>query len=189
MPLESPVELSGQLAEAETQLEAGQEQAAQIINQISQQNRIDRQNVTNVEQELSRINRENINNQYKYMQMMEGIRTSMEHPRENKSPGQMRRESLMALEHPEQLMDQLRAEGQELQQAKQAKLAEALHVLPEQTRAVYETVREYLEAPMELRREMSGVSDDMGMLIRDIHEAQVVQKQSEVVHKQQRRLH
>lgn len=120
---------------------------------------------------------------------MDGIRASMERPQENKSPGQMRRESLMALEHPEQLMDQLRAEGQELQQAKQAKLAEALHVLPEQTRAVYETVREYLEAPMELRREMSGVSDDMGMLIRDIHEAQVVQKQSELIHKQQEQLH
>ena len=189
MSLESPGELSGQQAEAETQFEAGREQAARIINQVSQQNRIDRQNVTNVEQELSRINRENINNQYKYIQMMDGIRASMERPQENKSPGQMRRESLMALEHPEQLMDQLRAEGQELHQAKQAKLAEALHVLPEQTRAVYETVREYLEAPMELRREMSGVSDDMGMLIRDIHEAQVVQKQSELIHKQQEQLH
>ena len=187
--LESPGELPGQQTEAETQLEAGQDKADQIINQVSQQNRIDRQNVTNVEQELSRINRENINNQYKYIQMMEGIRESMERPRENKSPGQMRRESLMALEHPQELMDQLRAEGQELQQAKQAKLIEALHVLPEQTRAVYETVREYLEAPMELRREMSGVSDDMGMLIRDIHEAQVVQQQSEIVHRQQEQLH
>lgn len=151
--------------------------------------RVDHNHLSNIEQELSRINRENINNQYKYMQMMEGIRESMERPQEQKTPDQMRRESLMALEHPAELMDQLRAEGQELQQAKQEKLTQVLKILPEQTRAVYETVREYLEAPMELRKEMTGVSDDMGMLIRDIHEAQIMQKQTELVHKQQEQLH
>ena len=151
--------------------------------------REDHRNLTNVEQELSRINRENINNQYKYMQMMEGIRESMERPQEKKSPDQMRRESLMALEHPAELMEQLRAEGAELQQAKQEKLAQVLNILPEQTRAVYETVREYLEAPMELRKEMAGVSDDMGMLIRDIHQAEYVNQQTELIHKQQEQLH
>ena len=65
---------------------------------------IDKRNLSTIEQELSRINRENINNQYKYMQMMEGIRESMERPQEKKSPDQMRRESLMALEHPAELM-------------------------------------------------------------------------------------
>ena len=34
---------------------------------------------------------------------------------------------------------------------------------------------------MELRKEMTGVSDDMGMLIRDIHEAEVVREQNELV--------
>lgn len=150
---------------------------------------VDHRDLTNIEQELSRINRENINNQYKYMQMMEGIRESMDRPRERKDPGQMRRESLMALEHPAELMEQLRAEGAELQQAKQAKLSQVMNLLPEQTRAVYETVREYLEAPMELRREMTGVSDDIGMLIRDIHHAELVQKQSQVMHAQQEQLH
>ena len=150
---------------------------------------IDKRNLSTIEQELSRINRENINNQYKYMQMMEGIRESMERPRERKSPEQMRRESLMALEHPTELLDQLREEGQELQQAKQEKLSQVLNILPEQTRAVYETVREYLEAPMELRKEMTGVSDDMGMLIRDIHQAEYVNQQTELIHKQQEQLH
>ncbi|MGN0343780.1 MAG: hypothetical protein ACI4EC_02345 [Lachnospiraceae bacterium] len=149
----------------------------------------DRRNLTNIEQELSRINRENINNQYKYMQMMEGIRESMERPRERKSPEQMRRESLMALEHPTELMEQLRAEGEELQQVKQEKLSQVLNILPEQTRAVYETVREYLEAPLELRKEMTGISNDMGMLIRDIHEAQLAREQSELVHKQTELMH
>lgn len=150
---------------------------------------VDHRDLTNIEQELSRINRENINNQYKYMQMMEGIRESMERPQERKDPGQMRRESLMGLEHPNELMEQLKAEGAEQQQAKQSQLAQVLNILPEQTRAVYETVREYLEAPMELRRKMTGVSDDMGILIRDIHQAELVQKQSQLVHKQQEQLH
>ena len=120
---------------------------------------------------------------------MEGIRESMERQRERKSPEQMRRESLMALEHPTELMEQLRAEGEELQQVKQEKLSQVLNILPEQTRAVYETVREYLEAPMELRKEMAGVSDDMGMLIRDIHQAEYVNQQTELIHKQQEQLH
>ena len=64
-----------------------------------------------------------------------------------------------------------------------------MNILPEQTRAVYETVREYLEAPMELRKEMAGVSDDMGMLIRDIHQAEYVNQQTELIHKQQEQLH
>lgn len=150
---------------------------------------IDKRNISTIEQELSRINRENINNQYKYMQMMEGIRESMERPRERKSPEQMRRESLMGLEHPTEMLEQLRAEGEKQQEAKQEKLSQVMKLLPEQTRAVYETIREYLEAPMELRREMTGVSDDMGMLIRDIHQAELVQKQSKLVHTQQEQLH
>ncbi|MGN0337166.1 MAG: hypothetical protein ACI4EE_06705 [Lachnospiraceae bacterium] len=154
-----------------------------------QMTHVDHRDLTNIEQELSRINRENINNQYKYMQMMEGIRESMERPRERKSPEQMRRESLMGLEHPAEMLEQLRAEGEKQQEAKQAKLSQVMNLLPEQTRAVYETVREYLEAPMELRKEMTGVSDDMGMLIRDIHHAELVQKQSQIMHEQQEQLH
>lgn len=150
---------------------------------------VEQRDLTNIEQELSRINRENINNQYKYMQMMEGIRESLEHPRERKSPAQMRRESLMGLEHPTEMLEQLRAEGEKQQEAKQEKLSQVMKLLPEQTRAVYETIREYLEAPMELRREMTGVSDDMGMLIRDIHQAELVQKQSQLIHTQQEQLH
>ncbi|MCI5934014.1 MAG: hypothetical protein MRZ65_00645 [Lachnospiraceae bacterium] len=154
-----------------------------------QMTQVDQRNLTNIEQELSRINRENINNQSKYIQMMEGIRESMERPRERKSPEQMRRESLMALEHPTELLEQLHEEGQRQQLEKEEKLTQVMKFLPEQTREVYETVREYLAAPMELRREMTGVSDDMGMLIRDIHEAEVVREQTELVHKQQEQLH
>ena len=150
---------------------------------------VDRRDLTNIEQELSRVNRENINNQYKYMQMMEGIRESMERPQERKSPDQMRRESLLALEHPDQMLEQLRAEGEKQQEEKQAKLSRAMSLLPEQTRMVYETVREYLEAPMELRKEMTGVSDDMGMLIRDIHQAELSREQTQLVHTQTEQLH
>ena len=150
---------------------------------------VDQRDLTNIEQELSRVNRENINNQYKYMQMMEGIRESMERPQERKSPDQMRRESLMALEHPDQMLEQLRAEGEKQQEEKQSKLARAMSLLPEQTRMVYETVREYLEAPMELRKEMTGVSDDMGMLIRDIHQAELSREQTQLVHMQTEQLH
>lgn len=134
--------------------------------------------LTSVETEISRINRENINNQSKYIQMMDGIRESMERPKEKKTPEQMRRESLMALEHPAELMKQLREEG-EKQHAEQAeKLARALAPLPEQTKQVYALVREYLEAPEERRRQMSGISDDIGLLVRDIQAANAQEEQA-----------
>lgn len=170
-----------------TNIEEGDSFEEQTTYEQTQQ--IDKRDLSTVEQELSRINRENINNQSKYIQMMEGIRESMERPRERKSPEQMRRESLMALEHPTELLEQLHEEGQRQQLEKEEKLTQVMKMLPEQTREVYETVREYLAAPMELRREMTGVSDDMGMLIRDIHEAEVVREQTELVHKQQEQLH
>ena len=172
---------------AYTNIEEGDSFEEQTTYEQTQQ--IDKRDLSTVEQELSRINRENINNQSKYIQMMEGIRESMERPRERKSPEQMRRESLMALEHPTELLEQLHEEGQRQQLEKEEKLTQVMKMLPEQTREVYETVREYLAAPMELRREMTGVSDDMGMLIRDIHEAEVVREQTELVHKQQEQLH
>lgn len=150
---------------------------------------IDRRDLSTVEQELSRINRQNINNQSKYIQMMEGIRESMERPREAHSPEQMRRESLMALEHPTELMEQLRADGRRQHEEQQTKLEHVMNLLPEQTRAVYEVVREYLEAPQQVRHRIEGVSDDMGILIRDLHEAQMVQQRSELVHKQQEQIH
>ena len=170
-----------------TNIEEGDSFEEQTTYEQTQQ--IDKRDLSTVEQELSRINRENINNQSKYIQMMEGLRESMESPRERKSPEQMRRESLMALEHPTELLEQLHEEGQRQQLEKEEKLTQVMKLLPEQTREVYETVREYLAAPMELRREMTGVSDDMGMLIRDIHEAEVVREQTELVHKQQEQLH
>ena len=172
---------------AYTNIEEGDSFEEQTTYEQTQQ--IDKRDLSTVEQELSRINRENINNQSKYIQMMEEIRESMERPRERKSPEQMRRESLMALEHPTELLEQLHEEGQRQQLEKEEKLTQVMKMLPEQTREVYETVREYLAAPMELRREMTGVSDDMGMLIRDIHEAEVVREQTELVHKQQEQLH
>ena len=149
---------------------------------------IDQRDLSSVEQELSRINRENINNQSKYIQMMEGIRESLASPKETRSPEQMRRESLMALEHPAELLEQLQAEGEQQHQAQQEKLTHVMKLLPEQTREVYETVREYLEAPQQVRRRMEGVTNDIGVLVRDLHEAQVVQEQTELVHRQQERI-
>ena len=42
---------------------------------------------------------------------------------------------------------------------------------------------------MELRKEMTGVSDDMGMLIRDIHQAELSREQTQLVHTQTEQLH
>ncbi len=130
-----------------------------------------------VEQEISRINRENINQQSRYMQMMQNIELALTNPAEKKSAEAQRQESLLALEHPETLMQQLREEGQVQDAQREQQLAQAIQLLPEETRIVYETVREYLAAPMELRRQMDGVSSDMGMLIRDIHTAELVHEQ------------
>ncbi len=149
---------------------------------------IDKRDLSSVEQEISRVNRENINNQSKYIQMMEGIRESLAVPKETRSPEQMRRESLMALEHPTELLEQLHTEGEQQHQTQQEKLAQVMKLLPEQTREVYETVREYLEAPQQVRRQMEGVTDDVGVLVRDLHEAKVVREQTELVHRQQEKL-
>lgn len=130
-----------------------------------------------VEQEISRINRENINQQSRYMQMMQNIELALESPAERKSAETQRQESLLALEHPDELLQQLREEGQAHTAQREQQLAQAMKLLPEETRVVYETVREYLAAPMELRRQMDGVSSDVGMLVRDIQNAELIHEQ------------
>ena len=182
------VNVTEQLSQTQLQTELSEQNVYADHSIHEQTQNIDQRDLSSVEQELSRINRENINNQSKYIQMMEGIRESLESPKETRSPEQMRRESLMALEHPAELLEQLQAEGAQQHQAQQEKLAHAMKLLPEQTREVYETVREYLEAPQQVRRQMEGVTDDIGVLVRDLHEAQVVQEQTELVHRQQERI-
>lgn len=189
----------------EKQQAAQQEEATRSVTQIhvdvSEQNvyennstfeqtqNIDQRDLSSVEQELSRINRQNINNQSKYIRMMEGIRDSLEHPKEMRSPEQMRREGLMALEHPTELLEQLHAEGQQQHEEQQLKLSHVMNLLPEQTREVYEIVREYLEAPAQVRRQMQGVTDDVGVLIRDINQTKLIEEQTKLVHKSREQLH
>ncbi|MBO5246158.1 MAG: hypothetical protein J6B28_02735 [Eubacterium sp.] len=153
-----------------------------------EQQTVDARNLSVVEEEISRINRENINNQSRYIQMMQHIQASFEQPGETKTSEQMRRESLMALEHPQEMLQQLQEEGQQQQELHQQELEKAMNLLPEETRLVYETVKEYLEAPIELRRQMSGVSNDMGVLIRDIHHVQTHQEQIQMVHLEQEQI-
>lgn len=132
-----------------------------------------------VEQEISRINRENINQQSRYLKMMQHLTQAMELPQEQKSAVQQKQESLLALEHPTQLLEQLQAEGKERQQQRQEHLTQAIQVLPEETRQVYETLREYLEAPQIVQQQMTGISRDMGTLIRDIQSAETIHEQTE----------
>lgn len=95
----------------------------------------------------------------------------------------------MSLEHPTELLEQLREEGAQEREQREQKLEQAIRILPEQTRAVYETLREYIEAPQELRKQMTGVSDDVGMLIRDIHAAEVQHEQTMLVHREQEQIY
>lgn len=67
-------------------------------------------------------------------------------------------------------------------------MEQALSVLPEQTREIYEIVREYLEAPQTVRSQMEGISSDPDILIRDIHEATVKNQQMQLAHLQQEKL-
>lgn len=182
------VNVTEQVLQTQLQTELSEQNVYADHSIHEQTQNIDQRDLSSVEQELSRINRENINNQSKYIQMMEGIRESLASPKETRSPEQMRRESLMALEHPAELLEQLQEEGEQQHQAQQEKLTHVMNLLPEQTREVYETVREYLEAPQQVRRQMEGVTDDIGVLVRDLHEAQVVQEQTELVHRQQERI-
>ncbi len=166
--------------------EAGDAIEQQSITEHTIQN--DQRSYQSIEQELSRINRENINNQSKYIQMMEGIKESLERPAQMRTPEQLRRESLQALEHPQTLLEQLRSDGEAQRDMQQARMEQALSVLPEQTREIYEIVREYLEAPQTVRSQMEGISSDPDILIRDIHEATVKNQQMQLAHLQQEKL-
>lgn len=170
-------------------VDASEQNVYEDNNTFEQTQYIDQRDLSSVEQELSRINRQNINNQSKYIRMMEGIRESLEHPKETRSPEQMRREGLMALEHPTELLEKLRAEGQQQQEEQQMKLSHVMNLLPEQTREVYEIVREYLEAPAQVRRQMQNVTDDVGVLIRDINQTNLIEEQTKLVHKSREQLH
>ncbi len=166
--------------QGDTYIDQGEQNSTQLV---------DKRDLSTVEQEISRINRENINKQSQYLQMMENIKESLERPKQTHSRQQLRNESLLALEHPDRLLEQLQMEGQTQQQQKQQQLSQALNVLPEQTRTIYELVREYLEAPAAVRAQMKNISSDPGVLIRDLHEASLVHRQTIETHEASELLH
>ena len=91
----------------------------------------------------------------------------------------MRRDSLKALQDPESLFREYEEERQREAQEEQKRTEKLIKLLPQQTRKAYERLWQYLSAQKEGTAQGAGEAGSMGMLLRDIHEAETIHKVTE----------
>ena len=137
-------------------------------NRVQQTFARQEENLEQIEKQLKQINQQNIENFNRYqeiLQQQEG----------QKSPWkptvmQMRRESLKALENPEELLEDYRQEQEVRKQQRTEGLRRMAERLPEQTRRIYEQLEQYQNS----RRQAGSLADrtenNIGLLLHDIRQ-------------------
>ena len=93
----------------------------------------------------------------------------------------MRRDSLKALKDPEGLFREYEEERQREAQEEEKRTEKLMELLPQQTRRAYEKLWQYLSAQKEGAAQEAREAGSMGMLLRDIHEAETVHRVTEQV--------
>lgn len=100
-----------------------------------------------LEQKLYQTNRLNVQRQEQFIRNLNALAESFEASAPRQTREERRRESLLALEHPEEFARQAE-EAAVLEEARQREFAEAASRLyPPSTQAVFTLIREYLSAP------------------------------------------
>lgn len=119
-------------------------------------------------EQLKEFHRHNVENRNKYYQTLEQLRKQQEKPGKAPDLQRMRREGLMALEHPQELLQQLKEEGSGQQEQAARLRQQELALLPEETQRIYETLEQYLQTPERFRQAETATNRDIGRLMRDI---------------------
>lgn len=130
-----------------------------------------------LEQQIHQINRQNLERLELFREIQKNLT-----PASGKKPGaqrDMRRDSLKALQDPEGLLKEYEEEWREGGQEEQKRSEKLMELLPVQTRRVYERLEEYLGASKEGAIKGPEATDSMGMLLRDIRQAQTLHRETQ----------
>lgn len=119
-------------------------------------------------EQLEEFHRHNLENRNKYIQALQQLTQRQEKTHGASETGRMQRESLQALEHPEELLAQLKEEGSRQREQKEQSLRQELSLLPEETQRIYEVLEQYLRTPAGMRQPEAETNRNIGSLMRDI---------------------
>lgn len=119
-------------------------------------------------EQLEEFHRHNVENRNKYYQKLEQLKQLQEKPGRAPDLQRMRREGLLALEHPQEMLQQLKEEGREQQEQAVRFRQQELALLPEETQRIYEVLEQYLQTPERYRQAEAATNRDIGRLMRDI---------------------
>ncbi len=156
-----------------TQIEIHKEE--QIINQRNvtenQQNIFfnPEDNLELLEQQLFEINQQNVENYHRFQEILRRQETE----KQRKSPTTLqrdtKRDSLRALNHPEELLQELQSESSETREsAQERRLQELIKMLPEETRRIYERFEEYQTKARHTGQSEAVTARSLGQLMRDV---------------------
>uniref|UniRef100_UPI004056F22E hypothetical protein n=1 Tax=Agathobacter sp. TaxID=2021311 RepID=UPI004056F22E len=121
-------------------------------------------------EQLHAINQQNIENYHQYQKMIQNYQQEHKKSKENTAE-KMRRESLMALSNPQQLLEAYREEAKEQERQEAVKLQEMTKLLPEQTRKIYEQIEHYQSR--EKQQNMGDITrNNIAMLLQDIQQTE-----------------
>lgn len=129
--------------------------------------------------QLRQINRQNL-------ERLKIYREIQKHPAPDpeKRPAaerDMRRDSLKALQDPEALFREYEEERQREAQAETKQAEKLMELLPERTRRAYEKLRQQMSEEKEAPDREREAAGSLGLLLRDIHQAETIHKVSEQI--------
>lgn len=119
-------------------------------------------------EQLEEFHRHNVENRNKYYQTLEQLKNLQEKPAGTPDLQRMRKEGLLALEHPQEMLQQLKEEGREQREQTERFRQQELALLPEETQRIYEVLEQYLQTPERYRHAEAATNRDIGRLMRDI---------------------
>lgn len=126
------------------------------------------ENLTAIERQIKQINQQNIENFNRYQELLrqqEGQKKTV-----RPSAERMRQESLMALENPDQFIEEYRQETSVIQQQNLENLSRFTELLPEQTRKIYERLEQYQSGSKQPGGHAQATRDNIGLLLHDIQQ-------------------
>jgi len=130
-----------------------------------------------LEQQIRQINQQNLERLERFREMQKELA-----PGPGRRPAaqrDMRRDSLKALQDPQGLLREYEEERRRAAQEEQGRAQKLMELLPVQTRRVYERLEEYLGAQRDGAPQGPQAQGAVGMLLRDIRQAQTVHRETE----------
>lgn len=139
-------------------------------------------------EQLEEFHRHNLENRNKYIQALQQLTQRQEKTHGAPETGRMQRESLQALEHPEELLAQLKEEGNRQREQKEQSIRQELSLLPEETQRIYEVLEQYLRTPAGMRQPETETNRNIGSLMREVELIEHSSREQEAAYTQTDRL-